>query len=46
MQVEMGHAPASIDHGGQRVFFCSDRCAERFAQQSVPTGEPAPDHAH
>jgi hypothetical protein len=30
MQVEMSHAPAAIDHSGQRHYFCSDRCAERF----------------
>jgi uncharacterized membrane protein YraQ (UPF0718 family)/YHS domain-containing protein len=37
MQVEMAHAPASADHDGQRVYFCSDRCAERFAaEQSEP----------
>jgi hypothetical protein len=31
MLVEMAHAPASADHDGQRVYFCSDRCAERYA---------------
>jgi uncharacterized protein len=31
MQVETAHAPASFMHGGQRVYFCSDRCADRFA---------------
>jgi hypothetical protein len=37
MQVEMAHAPASSAHDGQRVYFCSDRCAERFAaEQSEP----------
>jgi uncharacterized protein len=46
MQVEMGHAPASIDHPGQRVYFCSDHCAERFALQSAQTGVPGPNHAH
>ena len=33
MQVEMAHAPASAAHDGQRVYFCSDRCAERFASE-------------
>jgi uncharacterized membrane protein YraQ (UPF0718 family)/YHS domain-containing protein len=33
MQVEMAHAPASADHDGQRAYFCSDRCAERFASE-------------
>jgi uncharacterized membrane protein YraQ (UPF0718 family)/YHS domain-containing protein len=40
MQVEMAHAPASLDHGGQRLYFCSDHCAERFAQRSVPSSGP------
>jgi uncharacterized protein len=31
MQVETAHAPASAMPGGQRVYFCSDRCAARFA---------------
>jgi uncharacterized protein len=30
MQVEKSHAPASRDHAGERQYFCSDRCAERF----------------
>ena len=30
MQVEKAHAPASHDHAGEREYFCSDRCAERF----------------
>ena len=40
MQVEMAHAPASLDHGGQRLYFCSDHCAGRFAQRSGPSNEP------
>jgi hypothetical protein len=40
MQVEMAHAPASLDHGGQRLYFCSDHCAERFAQRSGPSNVP------
>jgi uncharacterized membrane protein YraQ (UPF0718 family)/YHS domain-containing protein len=31
MQVETANAPASAEHDGQRVYFCSDRCADRFA---------------
>ncbi len=30
MQVETAQAPASREHAGQRHYFCSDRCAERF----------------
>jgi len=44
MQVEIAHAPASADHDGERVYFCSDRCAERFAAQhadAVPTPDAA-----
>ena len=33
MQVEMAHAPASAAHDDRRVYFCSDRCAERFAAE-------------
>jgi hypothetical protein len=35
MQVEMSHAPVAIDHAGQRHYFCSDRCAERFEPSRV-----------
>ncbi|MGH9087848.1 MAG: permease [Acidimicrobiales bacterium] len=31
MQVEAAHAPASAAHDGQRVYFCSEHCAGRFA---------------
>ncbi len=30
MQVETAHAPASLEHEGQRYSFCSDRCADAF----------------
>ena len=33
MQVETAHAPAMAVHGGQRYFFCSDRCRERFEKE-------------
>ena len=39
MQVETAQAPASVDHAGERHYFCSDRCAERF--EAEPAG---PDH--
>ncbi|HEY8692779.1 MAG TPA: YHS domain-containing protein, partial [Chloroflexota bacterium] len=30
MQVQTAHAPASAAHGGQRYYFCSDHCHDRF----------------
>jgi hypothetical protein len=30
MQIETTHAPVSVLRGGQRHYFCSDRCRERF----------------
>ncbi len=39
MQVETSEAPATVDHDGERHYFCSDRCAERF--KAEPAG---PDH--
>ncbi|HEY1830021.1 MAG TPA: permease [Acidimicrobiales bacterium] len=35
MQVETMHAPASALHDNQRVFFCSDRCKDRFVADPV-----------
>jgi hypothetical protein len=32
MQVETAHAPASLERAGERLYFCSDRCAERDAR--------------
>jgi uncharacterized protein len=37
MQVEIAHAPASLVHAGERVYFCSDRCRQRFNDAS---GQP------
>ena len=34
MQVETAHAPASAMHDGQRMYFCSDHCAARFASKA------------
>ncbi|HXZ62330.1 MAG TPA: permease [Acidimicrobiales bacterium] len=34
MQVEKEHAPASVVHAGERLWFCSDRCAEHFAARA------------
>jgi uncharacterized protein len=42
MQVEIAHAPACIERNGERVYFCSDHCADRFAQRAVPNGVPVP----
>ncbi len=33
MQVERAHAPVTDSYEGRRFFFCSDRCAERFAAE-------------
>ncbi len=30
MQVETAHAPVSVAHAGSRVYFCSERCRDRF----------------
>jgi uncharacterized membrane protein YraQ (UPF0718 family)/YHS domain-containing protein len=32
MQVDIHHAPATIQHNGRRVYFCSDHCLARFAK--------------
>ncbi|WP_298800351.1 permease [uncultured Pseudonocardia sp.] len=49
MQVETGAAPATAVHGGQRHYFCSDHCQQRFtadpdrhlhAPAGAATGEP------
>ena len=34
MQVEVAHAPAALERGGERQYFCSDRCAERYERTS------------
>ncbi len=53
MQVEIAYAPASTTHAGRSVYFCSDRCADRFAAnadryllatESPEAGHDAPDH--
>jgi hypothetical protein len=38
MQVETAHAPASLERAGERLSFCSDRCAERFARDHDLSG--------
>jgi uncharacterized protein len=50
MQVEKAHPGATLEHDGRTVYFCSPRCAERFAKDparflaSVPAGH-GHDHA-
>jgi uncharacterized protein len=47
MQVEIAHAPASTVHGGQPVYFCSERCRERFAAEPgrfPPGRQPLEEH--
>jgi uncharacterized protein len=39
MQVEMAHAPAAATRDGQRIYFCSDRCAERFGSEQSDHAE-------
>jgi len=36
MLVEQAQAPASLVHGGERHWFCSDHCADRFAARAAP----------
>ena len=33
MHVEVAHAPASVEWAGERRYFCSDRCAERYERE-------------
>ncbi len=47
MQVETAHAPARVDHDGQRVYFCSEHCAYRFVANRArrQTATVGPDEA-
>jgi len=36
MQVEIANAPAHLVHDGADVWFCSDRCRERYAADHAP----------
>jgi YHS domain-containing protein len=38
MQVEVSHAPASTQHGGVRVYFCSEHCMHRFVADNREAG--------
>ena len=33
MQVETAHAPATTEHHGQRTYFCSQHCRDRYVGQ-------------
>jgi hypothetical protein len=41
MQVETAHAPASLVHAGQRIYFCSDHCAETYDARRRDTPHPS-----
>jgi YHS domain-containing protein len=50
MQVQIVNAPATTTHDGVRIYFCSDRCKERFAGEptrylamSVATNDTVPE---
>ncbi|HLH64472.1 MAG TPA: permease [Solirubrobacteraceae bacterium] len=42
MQVQTANAPAWRRHGAQRLYFCSDRCAERFDADPARYAQAAP----
>jgi hypothetical protein len=46
MQVEKAHAPATRDHGGERQYFCSDHCADRFVADADDKSRAAPRSTH
>jgi uncharacterized membrane protein YraQ (UPF0718 family)/YHS domain-containing protein len=35
MQVESAHAPATCQHDGRQLYFCSDRCREKFERTAL-----------
>jgi uncharacterized protein len=35
MQVETARAPAAVEHEGRRVYFCSERCQNKFLTQGA-----------
>ena len=41
MQVETANAPARAQHAGQTVYFCSDRCRDRFIANPERFAKPA-----
>ena len=42
MQVEVAHAPVSLERDGERFYFCSDHCAERFGSETGSEAEHQP----
>ena len=46
MQVEKAHAPATRDHGGERQYFCSDHCADRFVADADDKSRAGPPSTH
>ncbi|HUS62218.1 MAG TPA: permease [Acidimicrobiales bacterium] len=45
MQVQTANAPASTVHEGQAIWFCSDRCRERFEADPTRYDRHAGDHS-
>jgi uncharacterized protein len=41
MQVEIAHAPATTEHGGHKIYFCSERCRDRFLSDPDRCARPA-----
>ena len=46
MQVETAQAPASVERDGERHYFCSDRCAERFETERAGAGQTRQEGRH
>ncbi|MFC4244836.1 permease [Gryllotalpicola reticulitermitis] len=47
MQVEVANAPARREHGGEMLYFCSDRCARHFDERNTTmTMQHDPDGSH
>jgi YHS domain-containing protein len=43
MQVETMNAVATVVRDGRRLYFCSDRCAEKFLSQPSRSATPKAD---
>jgi hypothetical protein len=43
MQIEIARAPASIEHPAGRLYFCSERCRNRFASEAARSATGAAD---
>ena len=46
MQVRTADAPASADHNGTTLYFCADRCREKFVADPERYLSPDPSDAH